>query len=88
MEIETFISEVRDFLDSTGIRACRLAKVSGLTEATISRLVHGKVSTVKLSTINAIHMAINILRIEIDEADKESRISRMPNLQEDLSERR
>lgn len=62
MRMKNITSELRSFFESTGIRQCRLAEASGVSTATINRLVKGVQSDVRLSTADSLRSAMCVLR--------------------------
>ncbi len=55
-------TELKSFFESTGVRQCQLAEASGVSTATINRLVKGVQSDVRLSTADSLRKAMDFLR--------------------------
>lgn len=58
------ISKVKKLMEEKGITQYRLAKLTGISEAQISRLLNGKRNDPKISAVKAIAAA---LQVEISE---------------------
>lgn len=54
--------ELRAFLEATGLRQRHLSKMSGVSTATINRLVNGSQCDVRLSTAEALRSAMRSFR--------------------------
>ena len=62
--------ELRAFLEATGLRQRHLSKMSGVSAATINRLVNGAQCDVRLSTAEALRSAM--LTLKAAAPDKET----------------
>ena len=58
--------ELRAFLEATGLRQRHLSKMSGVSTATINRLVNGAQCDVRLSTAEALRSAMLSFRLADD----------------------
>lgn len=59
--MKNIANELKSFFKTTGIRQCQLAEVSGVSTATINRLVKGIQNDVRLSTADSLRSAMNKL---------------------------
>ena len=59
--MKNIATELIQFFEETGIRQCRLAQASGVSSATISRIVSGKQVDLRLSTATDIRAAMEKL---------------------------
>lgn len=62
--MKNIATELIRFFEETRVRQCTLADASGVSSATISRIVSGKQSDLKLSTAMDIQSAMDRLRRE------------------------
>lgn len=62
--MKNIANELTQFFEETGVRQCRLAQASGVSSATISRIVSGKQVDLRLSTATDIRSAMEKLRNE------------------------
>ncbi|MDR2488749.1 MAG: helix-turn-helix domain-containing protein [Desulfovibrio sp.] len=60
--MKNITTELKYFFEATGVRQCQLAEASGVSTATINRLVKGVQSDVRLSTADSLRNAMAAFR--------------------------